>query len=284
MKPSIYWVITENCNLKCPHCYIEAGPGKKDTTISEQDFRKAVDHLPKTPVDLCLSGGEIFTIKNTLYNLLEYTQFVNKKRKEKRQGQLEVSLQSNGFWAKNTEKMDQILQEIMSFGVNYLEIASDDKWHRQAGFKKNSLLTKTKEYQWDDKKIEIKYRGTSNNKQNIYPIGRAKNLGINKNKIVVTWEEFCQNSLSKYKLFVNQRGEVTTCCANKFVLEGNLIEEPLTKIVKRAKKNERISILNDGGIELLAVHDGWDMEFAEALIEDRGACGFCFEAYEELKI
>ena len=67
----IYFVITPNCNYRCKHCYIAAGPRRKDETISEKDFRQVIDHLPKVSLELGLSGGEVFTIKDTLYDYLD---------------------------------------------------------------------------------------------------------------------------------------------------------------------------------------------------------------------
>ena len=65
-RPKLYFVTTQNCNLKCRHCYLEAGPGKSDTTISPEDFKAVVGNLPKESLDLNLSGGEVFTIQDTL--------------------------------------------------------------------------------------------------------------------------------------------------------------------------------------------------------------------------
>lgn len=287
MKPDIYFITTYNCNYACEHCSIEAGPGKKDTTISQNDFEKVIEHLPKTSMNLGLTGGEIFTIKDSLYGFLDYIQFENQRRKKRGQGKLEVDLQSNGFWAKNKERRERILSELENYGIGFMDIASDDKWHRREGGLKHAELKKIKKT-IKEKNYSIKSvcRGAPNNKNHLAPVGRAKNLNINPLRMDFNWggEQgiYCRNSLSKYKsLTLNPKGEVFMCCVQKFPLRGNVIEEPLTQIVKRVRKNPRFNAINKEGIIGLATLDGWDEEFAEELIIKHGECGFCFRFYSD---
>ena len=103
-KTRVYFVTTLNCTHECSHCYLSAGPGKKDTTISQADFVKVIDNLPKKSVDLALSGGEVFSIKDSFYSFLDYITWDNKMRKKKKQGKISVDVQTNGFWAINEKK------------------------------------------------------------------------------------------------------------------------------------------------------------------------------------
>ena len=70
MEPNIYFITTKNCNLGCDHCYLGAGPGQKDSTISSENFEKAIKNIPKKNLGVMISGGEIFTIKNQPYEFL----------------------------------------------------------------------------------------------------------------------------------------------------------------------------------------------------------------------
>lgn len=71
------WVeLTNRCNLKCLHCYNESD-SQKDTVMSFSDYKKVIDQLIELKVKkLQLIGGEPFTQKELLRNMLDY--IVNK--------------------------------------------------------------------------------------------------------------------------------------------------------------------------------------------------------------
>lgn len=57
---SIYWVVSRDCNQRCPHCYNDSAPGAPGLTAEE--INRAIAHLPErgeVPIDrIILSGGE----------------------------------------------------------------------------------------------------------------------------------------------------------------------------------------------------------------------------------
>jgi len=273
----VYFVVTENCNLKCKHCYLSAGPEKKDTTISLSDFRKVIDHLPKFSLDLCLSGGEIFTIKNQLYEFLDYVRQNNQQRDNNRE--LRVILQTNGYWATSQKKIEKIFSELKEFNLSKLEIASNDIWHENQGLnidKKSNILRSI----WRDyfSKEILQIRGGSDKP---FPMGRAKRL--------VSLSDFFKRSYCGYDLLnlsisnsgicIDTKGDVFTCCFKAFQLDGNLVNEPLEDIINRAQKTPRYIGLHKHGIKGLALADGWNEKKLEELISKKGECGFCFQEY-----
>jgi len=69
---SIYWVLSRDCNQRCPHCYNNSGPGAPGLEIS--DVAKCVANLPdpgSVPVGrIILSGGEVLVWPELLFHTL----------------------------------------------------------------------------------------------------------------------------------------------------------------------------------------------------------------------
>ncbi len=273
-KPDIYFVITKNCDLRCRHCYLEAGPDNLDTTISADGFKSVIDHLPKVSLELTLTGGEVFTIKDTLFSYLEYIKSRNIERLSKRQGRIEVILQTNASWAENYKKIKSTLNDLVDLDVKALDITSNDKYHREWGIKRKNLNLLKKKAE-ESGLLSVSLRGASN--RSVMPIGRAK--GRNLKNCYIDYD-YCENSLDRYDISIREDGKVYLCCFSFFELPGNVIEKPLVEIVRQAKKDERLMIMNNEGLESLAVHDGWKERDVEDLIAGYGKCGFCYEFYQ----
>ncbi|NMB70895.1 MAG: radical SAM protein [Bacteroidales bacterium] len=68
---SVMWYITQKCNLRCQHCFLEGCP-KASHEFSEEDAKRLMDELGRMGVlYLSLSGGEPFMRKD-LFRLIEY--------------------------------------------------------------------------------------------------------------------------------------------------------------------------------------------------------------------
>ena len=59
-RASFHFVTTRNCNVTCKHCYLTAGPGKKGTSINEEDFERVVGHFPKIPRSYIDWRGDLY--------------------------------------------------------------------------------------------------------------------------------------------------------------------------------------------------------------------------------
>jgi MoaA/NifB/PqqE/SkfB family radical SAM enzyme len=277
MKGWYYFVLTENCNLECAHCYMNAGPGKKDTTISQHDFEKCINHLPPLGADLILTGGEVFTIKNQLYGFLDYLKYTNAQRQRKNQGQLEVRIQTNGFWAKSDALAKKTVKELVDLGVVDFDISSWDKFHREQGIKEewlDKIYYEATELGLKDKAISI--RGAL--KKNVFPMGRGNS--IHKYFPHLTYSMDCKKALDTYDLTIHPDGKVYNCCFSICNLPGNLIKEPLTKIIAKAKKDPRFIAIKKGGVVELAVNEGlFTRPEAQQLAKKYSKCGFCALVY-----
>lgn len=59
LRPIVFWNITWNCNLKCPHCYIDAGPNPSRSELSTEDKIRIVEQLAEARIPhVVLTGGE----------------------------------------------------------------------------------------------------------------------------------------------------------------------------------------------------------------------------------
>ncbi len=116
---SIYWVFTQLCNDKCDHCYNSSGP--QGERISEEDCIMIIENLPDTVDRLILSGGEPLTEKKLLYKILD-------RLKEKFNGATQIMLQTNGDLLTG-----EILDTLVQKGVTRIDLASIDRYHKNAG-------------------------------------------------------------------------------------------------------------------------------------------------------
>lgn len=276
INPDLYFIITRQCSCRCRHCYLSAGPEHLDTTISKKDFKKIINNLPKVSLDLLLSGGEVFTIKDKLFDYLAYIKEENDERVLDKKGKIDVELQTNGFWAVNDDYIKSTLFDLASLGVKGLDITSKDKYHREQGIKTKNL-NRLYDIISDSGLFEsFTLRGVK--RRNLMPLGRAEKMNLKNNFLYYSWS--CRDSLKNYHLTIREDGSVYTCCYCFFKLPGNLTKEPLTEMVRKAEKEERLKVLDDGGIEELLVRDGWKKRDVKDMISSYGRCGVCYRIYK----
>ena len=105
----VVWDYTSMCNLKCKHCYANAGKLAKDELSTEERY-KVIDKLDKAGVVLvAFSGGEPLMRKD-FFEIAKYA----------REKGMFVSVASNGTLI--TRKVAERMKEI---GVGYVEISLD---------------------------------------------------------------------------------------------------------------------------------------------------------------
>lgn len=264
MVCSLYFVTTRNCNYQCGHCAVEAGPGKVGTTISQANFERVILHLPQHDILLELSGGEVFTVKDRFYGFLDYLRYANKKRQESGEGKIDIWVQTNGFWALDANHTAKILSELKFFHVDELDIASYDKFHQQEGaeFKRLEMLRDMAR----DSNIfnRVSLRGCQRPgyvNAEILPVGRAKHLELIPQELFVSFTTACYGSLDHQMLSLSEDGSVYNCSFLQMPLPGNLIEEPLEEIIRKAKQDPRLCLANEEeGITALAKLEKWKIE------------------------
>ncbi len=258
----LYFTITNNCNLECNDCCYGAGPRRP--SISVEDMKRVIDNLPWTTRSIELSGGEIFTRKKLLYATLEYIQS-KKFRKLKR-----LEIQTNGFWATSERKVNRTIEELISLGVNSLEISSSTVDHVQAGlnFDRPRLLEKIV------RQHDIKFfRRPYNPFKASFMSGRGKDV---KRKHRGSYSRHIESTnCNKFEelLDINFKGNLYPCCWMVPGTElGDTREERVVKLIAQAKKNDIFSILRGkDGPKKLAKIIGLD----KATIEEYSKYGPC---------
>lgn len=266
----LYFVTTRNCNFACSHCYMEGAPGQEDTTISEDNFKRVIDNISSSSGKLMLTGGEVFTIEDKLFSFLDYIRMANEKREKYHK--IIPAVQTNGLWAQNGSE-EKILEKLADFGVRRLDITSNDRFHERQGINRKRMrqLSAIAGRYMEN----VSLRGADNPK-NIMPIGRAKRAA-NKNNRANYFS--CSDYLDKESMTIDENGDVYACCFHFFKLPGNLTREPLSEIVKSAKKDKRLTALSTGGVEELAEIDGLPWKKVSETVRDKGRCGTCAEFY-----
>ncbi|VVB79294.1 7-carboxy-7-deazaguanine synthase [uncultured archaeon] len=257
--------MTENCNLRCSHCYMSAGPRKKETTTSSENFQKMLEHLPDNDTRMVLTGGEIFTVEDSLRDYLELIKSENNTRKKS--DSIRVLLQTNGFWlnGRNAEKLLSYLKEM---DVTELDVSSYDRRHAQQGLRLKQYV----------KGLVLEYfpkSGFRGVDAAVMPLGRAKKARKSYSA------EYCigANKKKKSSVTIRSSGIVSPCCFSLLKYEGNVFEEPLLDILNRARENPRLQALNRSGFIGLAKYDKIDFAHLEQLINQFGECGACAKIY-----
>jgi radical SAM protein with 4Fe4S-binding SPASM domain len=106
----IVWNFTRQCNLRCKHCYENAGPKPALDELTTEEAKQAIDEFADAGVvALSFSGGEPL-IRKDFFEIAEYAA----------EREFYVSVASNGTLI--TEGVAQKMKEV---GVQYAEISLD---------------------------------------------------------------------------------------------------------------------------------------------------------------
>lgn len=71
LRPAVTWNITRRCNLKCVHCYVDAGP-QDPGELTTEEAMDVVDQMAEVGVPMVIfSGGEPL-LRKDLFEVAEY--------------------------------------------------------------------------------------------------------------------------------------------------------------------------------------------------------------------
>ena len=121
--------ITNSCNIKCKHCYME----KNALTLTDEQAECMLDRLPLTLNKLVISGGEPYVNYKILYHIIDYSR--------KRFGDShKIRISTNGVAMYETDlSIESELCKLSEHRVNELMI-SIDSYHIDAGVNRDRLL------------------------------------------------------------------------------------------------------------------------------------------------
>lgn len=107
---------TYRCTAECKECCFESNPRIK-TKLNYADIIRAIDEaIEAFPLlDLIVfSGGECFTLKDSLYKAIKYAS-VNG---------LKTRCVTNGYWAKSKDKAEEIVSILLNSGLSEINFST----------------------------------------------------------------------------------------------------------------------------------------------------------------
>lgn len=108
---AVSWIINNDCNLRCKHCYPESGPKfRNEKVLTREEIRKMADSIKTINPDMVfISGGEPFMCPN-LFEYLEEAKRIAKK---------EMSMCTNGLFITedNAKKLKEVGMNCVSMSV-----------------------------------------------------------------------------------------------------------------------------------------------------------------------
>lgn len=288
---SIYWVISRDCNQRCPHCYNDSEPGAPGLKLDEAS--RAIDHLPPpgdVPIDrVILSGGEVLVWPELLFHALQtlYDRYGDAVR---------LMVQTNG------DLLDAaLLDRLLAAHVCRIDVASMDRYHPKSTLQRRELLEGLFRDASMTPAVGID-RGNEPGPQPavyafwgatedawigpLWPRGRAQQKKLSK---ATAADDFCGN-WSGSKNFLNYRGQgcevnvqladVYPCCPMTCRPIGCLLEEPLLAMLDRCAAHPVYQALNAGRPEAM----GESLGLSETYGQERSAalgnhCLWCDEFF-----
>ncbi|MBY0525373.1 MAG: radical SAM protein [Gemmataceae bacterium] len=116
---SIYWVVSRDCNQRCPHCYNNSEPGAPGLSLEQAS--RCIARLPEprdVPLDrVILSGGEVLVWPELLFHTLAGLH-------DRYGAAVELMVQTNG------DLLDEaMLDRLLAHHVCRIDVSGMDKYH-----------------------------------------------------------------------------------------------------------------------------------------------------------
>lgn len=288
---SIYWVISRDCNQKCPHCYNDSAPGASGLIVEQID--RCIAALPECgeiPLDrIILSGGEVLVWPDLLFHTLSEL--------GRRYGEsVKLMVQTNGDLL--DEKM---LDRLLAHRVCRVDVSSMDKFHPKTTLLRRDYLmalfhargmveanTIARTAGQDTQRVTYAFWGATPDQWigALWPRGRAQHHNLSK---ASPQHRFCSD-WSGAKGFLDYRGEgceiniqladVYPCCPMTCRPLGSLFDETLLAILDRCARHPAYRALNEGRPEALGEYRGITEEYGFRRSAELGNhCLWCDEFF-----
>src|SRR5437870_4419647 len=291
---SIYWVISRDCNQRCPHCYNDSAPGAPGLTLEQAS--RCIANLPgpdDVPVDrIIISGGEVLVWPDLLFHGLAALY-------ERYHDRTKLMVQTNG------DLLDEaMLDRLLAHHVCRIDVSSMDRYHPKSTLGRREYLTRLLESRGmveagsiartagqeinAGRRVTYAFWGATEDLWigPLWPRGRARRLGLSK---ATPADDFCAR-WSGAKNFLNYRGEgcevnvqladVYPCCPMTCRPIGDLRTEPLIAMLDRCAQHPVYRALNEGRPEKMGEYLG--ISEAEGIRRSRelgNECLWCDEFF-----
>jgi hypothetical protein len=288
---SIYWVVSRDCNQRCPHCYNHSEPGADGLSLDEA--AACVRHFPEpgdVPLDrVILSGGEVLVWPELLFHALASLW-------DRYGDAVQLMVQTNG------DLLDEaMLDRLLAAHVVRIDVASMDKYHPKFTLNRRGYLHDLFESR-GMVEADVIARGSGGGKRPLvyafwgavegtwigplWPRGRAMQKKLSK---AGPEHRFCAD-WSGAKGFLDYRGagcevnvqlaDVYPCCPMTCRPIGSLLEEPLIAMLDRCASHPVYRALNEGRPEGMGEALGIPEEYGERRSRELGNhCLWCDEFF-----
>jgi len=285
---SIYWVISKDCNQRCPHCYNDSRPGGPGLTRDQ--VSQAVANFPddtSVPVErVIIGGGEPLVWMDLLLHALS-------ELKAHYQERTRLEIQTNG------DLLDErAVEELVSHGLNKISVTSMDPYHAASTLRRRDTIEALLR---DCGFVELQEAGEQDDRVfdiwgvtedswigALWPRGRALRGGITR---ATPSDRFC-SLWSGGKGFLDyletgsevnlQLSHVYPCCPMTIRPISDILEEPLIATLDRCAQHPAFQALNRGCPEALGAWTGIGVEQAQRRSEALGnLCLWCDEFFTE---
>ncbi|MFH1303679.1 MAG: radical SAM protein [Planctomycetota bacterium] len=289
---SIYWVISRDCNQKCPHCYNNSEPGAAGLTLEQ--ISQCVRHFPDPDqVDvsrIILSGGEVLVWPELLFHSLDLLY-------EKYRDRTQLWIQSNG------DLLDaKMLDRLLESHVSRIDISSMDQYHSKRSQQRKTVLEelfhsrgmRSVEPEADEQlsasTAEKRYAFWGATEEEwigpLWPRGRAFKKRLSQ---AGPEDRFC-SMWSGAKNFLDydrpgseinlQLADVYPCCPMTCRPIGNLLDESLIGLLDRCQHHPVYRALNAGRPEAMGISYGLTEAYGIQRTEELGNhCLWCDEFF-----
>lgn len=246
--------ITEECNLRCPHCYTRNKKGSLTFANIDTIIRNLEDGLTRVKIE----GGEPYSKKELFYYTI--------KRFNQRFPEAEIRANSNGVaFYKNKDTIIQEANKLYSLGVKRLRI-SLDKFHEEGGANLERVASIQKILEEINHPLDVKYMSLTQ----ALAIGTAEDLPEEQKE-----KRNCMNHqecLDNPYFFTDIKGNIYTCCWRLIPPIGNLLESQLKNLYNNMNEMQR-KILS-GDVKFLAT-----TPYLSKISEELGECMLCKEIF-----
>ncbi len=274
-----YAILTLNCNSKCDHCYLEAEPGRKESMPMELRM-KMIDEISENKISfLTLTGGEPTVEIDKLMDTLNYAA----KKHQETGFPKEVILQTNAYFLRGLDEreIEKELEKLKLAGADSLDITSGDAYHSIG----HDELEKIEEAAMAIFGRAL-IRGTSDDAA--VPIGRAKREVPKSRWRTRDYDlKYKQYEFKYCEITVSVDGGIYPCCWQATPPMGNISDEPLAKILERARKPDIIfrKLGEKNGFARLDPENdlGMSKELFDRKLDELSECGACHDYFRNKK-
>ncbi len=260
---AITLLLTNKCNMKCPHCCIECSP-ENDSVLNDELLEKVIlDLKENTKINMIsISGGEAFLYLDKVKRAICLIKQVGKSS----------AVYTNGFWCTEYAETYDTMLELKNCGLTML-LTSIDSYHQQSISIENikNLLNVCNELDIPVKlhvsttfsnsshndelisKLGLSKLSASITQSAVFPVGRAAK-NIPKEDIISSQKISHLKCRYDGMSSIDWNGNVFWCCSihNENMIIGNISQRNINSILSDFRKNKPFMCLLTKGLPYLA--------------------------------